>query len=89
MTIHRRQLQIKDGVQEFDLPPCKILNFKKHGEGISFWYLFDETLNVATEKKRFILFGTGQKCGYRHQYEYLSTVIVGWFVWHVFKVDKI
>jgi hypothetical protein len=71
------------GITELTMPKnAKIVHVDNQHDEICMWALV--TPSRVEETRYFEVIGTGQNFGISHR-EYVGTVLVGRFVWHVFE----
>lgn len=88
MLIHKYELIITDGVQDILMPEsANVLSVGVQRDAICVWVMVDADTPLVTHKFRVV--GTGWIMDPEYEYgEFVSTVLDGSFVWHVFYGGK-
>ena len=83
MSIWKFTLEIKNMQRIFMPRGAKILSVANQNGSICLWAIVDRS--AVVEERNFGVFGTGHDVGFLGKDEFLDTVFIEEFVWHVFE----
>lgn len=86
-VIWKYNISIEAGRQEIQLPKgAEILSIQNQYGGIAMWVLVEENTKKEEDKIRYFeVYGTGHPIPLETGREYIATVLISPFVWHIFE----
>lgn len=84
-TIYKYTLEVVDEVQTFFTVPkgAKILCVQEQHNRPTLWMEVDTA--AETEQRHFVIFGTGEELPEGGERNYIHSVQIGGYVWHVYE----
>ena len=83
-TIWKYPLELK-GLQNISIPEgAEILHCAIQNDGIFLWALVDPSLPL--QRREIEMIGTGNEVSEDEERKYISTIIDGALVWHIFEI---